>query len=158
MTTPPDPIPADHATVIPGLVIRGAARAIDFYKAVFGAEEIMRLPYPDGSALMHAELKIRDSVLMLGDEAPHWGAYSPAALNGSPVTLLLYVEDADAVFAKAVALGAKVLMPPSDTFWGDRMGKFADPFGHQWMVATRKEEVSPEELARRAAAQFGGQL
>lgn len=157
MSTTCNPIPAGCETLLPSLVIRGAAKAIDFYKAVFDAEEVMRLSYPNGTDLMHAELRIRNSVLMLGDEAPKWGALSPQALNGSPVSLMLYVEDADAVFAKAVALGAKTLMPPGDMFWGDRMGKFADPFGHQWMVATHKEDVSPAEIARRAAAQFGGQ-
>ncbi len=156
MSTPCNPIPAGCETLLPNLVIRGAAQAIEFYQAVFGAQEIMRLPNPNGTGLMHAELRIRNSVLMLGDEAPQWGAYSPQALNGSPVSLMLYVEDADAVFARALALGAKALMPPGDMFWGDRMGKFADPFGHQWMVATHQEDVPPAEVARRAAAQFGG--
>lgn len=149
------PIPSGYEGLMPYLVIRGVAQAIEFYKELFGAEELVRLPYPDGSTVMHAELKVRNSVLMLGDEAPHFGIASPETIGGTPVSMMFYVPEVDAVFAKAVKLGARSLMPPTDMFWGDRICKFADPFGHHWMIATQKEDVPPEEVIRRAGAMFG---
>lgn len=148
-------IPEGYHTVTPYLVVRDAARAIDFYKRAFGATEVMRMPGPGGK-VMHAEIQIGDSRIMLGDENPQMGAKSPQALNGSPVSLFLYVEDVDAVYKQAVAAGAKQTMPPQDMFWGDRYGKLDDPFGHQWGVATHKEDVAPEEMTKRAAAAHSG--
>jgi uncharacterized glyoxalase superfamily protein PhnB len=147
-------IPEGFHTITPHLIIRGAAAAIDFYKKAFGATEVCRHPGQDGKTLMHAELKIGDSHLFLADEFPQMGCKSPLALGGSPVTISLYVEDTDAVFNRAVAAGAQVRMPPMDMFWGDRYGQITDPFGHVWSIATHKEDVSPEELARRAQAAF----
>src|SRR5450755_224693 len=143
------PIQEGHHTIIPHLVVKGAAQAIDFYKRAFGAVEIGRLPMPDGKLLMHAQLKIGDSLLMLVDEFPQWGAKSPASLGGASVTIHLNVENVDAVFSQAVAAGAKPIMPPTDMFWGDRYGKVSDPFGHEWSIATHKEDVSPEEMKKR---------
>ena len=146
------PIPAGYEALLPYLVVRDAARAIEFYRELFAAEVLMRVNYPGGTAVMHAELKIRNSVLMLGDEAPQFGVVAPPSLGGSPVSIMFYVEDVDAVFAQAVKLGVKPVMPPGDMFWGDRICKFADPFGHLWMIATQKEDLSPEEVARRITA------
>ncbi|HJT78638.1 MAG TPA: VOC family protein [Gemmataceae bacterium] len=145
-------VPEGYHTLTPHLVVRGAAAAIDFYKQAFGATEICRHVGPDGQSLMHAQLRIGDSLLFLADEFPQ--CRSPQALGGSPVTLALYVEDCDAVFKRAVAAGATVRMPLADMFWGDRYGCLIDPFGHVWSVATHKEDVPPEELARRAQAAF----
>jgi uncharacterized glyoxalase superfamily protein PhnB len=145
-------IPQGLHTLTPHLVVRGAAAAIDFYKQAFGAIEICRHVGPDGRSLMHAQLRIGDSALLLNDEFPQ--CPSPQGLGGSPVALALYVEDCDAVFNRAVAAGATVRMPLADMFWGDRYGCLIDPFGHVWSVATHKEDVSPEELARRAQAAF----
>jgi uncharacterized glyoxalase superfamily protein PhnB len=152
---PVKPVPEGCHTVTPYLIIRGAAQAIDFYKKAFGAVEIFRMPGP-GGAIMHAELKIGDSTVMLADENPQWGSQSPQALNGSPVYLFLYVEDVDKLFQQAVAAGATVRMPPADMFWGDRFGQVADPFGHVWSMATHKEDVAPEEMEKRAAAMGKG--
>jgi uncharacterized glyoxalase superfamily protein PhnB len=147
-------IPEGFHTITPHLVVRGGAAAIEFYKKAFGATEICRFPGPDGQSLMHGELKIGDSILFLADEFPNMGCQSPLALGGSPVTISLYVEDTDAVFNQAVAAGAQVRMPPADMFWGDRYAQLTDPFGHVWALATHKEDVSPEEMARRAEAAF----
>lgn len=155
-TVPPaPPIPKGYESLLPYLVIRDVAKAIEFYQQLFAAEELMRVPYPGGATIMHAELKIRNTVLMLGDEAPHFGIVSPETLGGSPVSIMLYVEDVDAVFARAVQLGVKTLMSPGDMFWGDRLCKFADPFGHLWMIATQKEDPDPAEVARRVAITVG---
>jgi uncharacterized glyoxalase superfamily protein PhnB len=148
------PVPDGYHTLTPYLVIRDAAKAIEFYKKAFGAKETFRMPGPGGK-IMHAELQIGDSMLMLAEEMPEYGAKSPQALGGSPVNVFLYVEDADKVFNQAVAAGATVTMPLADQFWGDRYGKLADPFGHQWSVATHKEDVAPEEMAKRAAKAMG---
>jgi uncharacterized glyoxalase superfamily protein PhnB len=148
------PIPEGHHTVTAHLIIRGAAQAIEFYKKAFGAQEISRMLGPDGKSIVHAEIKIGDSFVFLVDEMPQMGARSPQALGGTAVTFHLYVEDADAVFNQAVAAGAKVQMPLADMFWGDRFGKLADPFGHEWSVATHKEDLTPEEMQKRAAAAF----
>jgi uncharacterized glyoxalase superfamily protein PhnB len=140
-------IPQGMHSVTPHLVCAGAANAIEFYKQAFGAEEGARLPGPDGR-LMHATVKIGDSQVMLVDEMPEWGALGPKSLKGSPVTIHLYVDDVDAVVARAVQAGAKVTMPVADQFWGDRYGKLEDPFGHHWSVATHVRDVSMEEAQK----------
>lgn len=145
------PIPEGYHTLTPYLVIKGADRAIDFYIKAFGATELFRMPGPDG-AVMHAEITIGDSHIMLAEENPEMGAQAPTTLNGTPVGLFLYVENADGVFKKAVDAGASVKMPLTDMFWGDRWGVVVDPFGHQWQIATHMEDLSPEEIAKRAEA------
>jgi len=157
MTTQVKPIPDGMHTVTPHLVCAGAADAIAFYQKAFGAVELSRLPGPEGK-LMHASIRIGDSVVMLTDEVPRWGSLGPKSLNGSPVVIHLYVEDADAVFNRAVAAGCKVTMPLMDAFWGDRYGKLLDPFGQEWSIGTHKEDLTPAEMAKRGAAamaQFG---
>ncbi|MGF6598751.1 PhnB protein [Paraburkholderia sp. GAS448] len=138
-------IPEGMHALTPHLVCAGAADAIEFYKKAFNAVELVRLPGPQGR-LMHASLRIGDSTLMLVDEMPEHGALGPKALKGSPVTIHLYVENADATVEQAVAAGAKVTMPVADMFWGDRYGQLEDPFGHRWSVATHKRDVTPEEM------------
>jgi PhnB protein len=145
------PVPCGYHTLSPHLRVRGAVEALEFYKNAFGAEEVCRVPGPNGT-IMHAEMTIGDSRLMLCDEFPDWGALSPKSLNGTGVTLNLYVEDADAVFERAVAAGATVKMPLENQFWGDRYGQVVDPFGHEWAIATHVEDVAPEEMETRAAA------
>jgi PhnB protein len=147
------PIPDGYHTVTPYLIVNGAAQALEFYKKAFGATEMMRFPGPGGK-IMHAEIKIGDSPIMLADEAPEMGARSPKTIGGTPVSLLLYVEDVDAWASKAVAAGAKVQRPVQDQFYGDRTGTFEDPFGHVWSIATHKEDVSLEEMQKRAASAF----
>ena len=147
-------IPDGYHTATPYLIIKDAARAIEFYKKAFGATEIMRMAEPSGK-VTHAEIKIGDSPIMLADEFPEMGARSPQTIGGSPVSIFLYVENVDALANQAIAAGAKVLMPVQDQFWGDRYGKLADPFGHLWDIATHKEDVAPEEIHKRAAAAFG---
>jgi PhnB protein len=146
-----NPVPEDMHSVTPHLVCAGAAEAIEFYKRAFGAVEAARVPGPGGK-LMHAMIRIGDSAVMLVDEMPEWGALGPKTLNGSPVTLHLYVEDADAAFERAVKAGAKVTMPLADQFWGDRFGKLVDPFGHHWSVATHVRDVSMEEAQQAMKA------
>src|SRR5439155_974348 len=141
------PIPEDMHSITPHLVCAGAASAIEFYKKAFGATEKGRLPGPDGR-LMHAAVRIGDSTVMLVDEMPEWGALGPKALKGSPVTIHLYVDDVDAVVARAVKAGAKVTMPVADQFWGDRYGQLEDPFGHRWSVGTHVRDVSPQEMQK----------
>lgn len=141
------PIPNGMHTVTPHLVCAGAAEAIEFYKKAFNAEEISRLPGQNGK-LMHASIKVGNSTIMLADEFPDYGSLGPNALKGSPVTIHLYVEDADAFVARAVAAGAKVTMPVAEMFWGDRYGQFQDPFGHRWSVGTHVRDVSPDEIQR----------
>lgn len=140
-------IPQGMRSVTPHLVCAGAAQAIEFYKKAFGAVEEARLPGSDGK-LMHAMLRIGDSQIMLADEFPQWGSLGPKALKGSPVTIHLYVDDADAFANRAAAAGAKITMPVAEMFWGDRYGKLEDPFGHQWSVGTHVRDVSPEEMQR----------
>lgn len=140
-------IPADMHSVTPHLVCAGAADAIAFYTKAFNAIELSRLPGPDGK-VMHAQIRIGDSIVMLVDEMPDCGALSPKALKGTPVTLHLYVEDANAVFARAVGAGASVKFALEDTFWGDRYGVVEDPFGHHWSIATHIRDVSPEEMTQ----------
>lgn len=139
------PIPGGMRTVTPHLVCAGAAEAIEFYKRAFGAVEVARMPDPQGK-LMHAQIRIGDSALMLVDEFPEWGALGPKSLKGSPITIHLCVEDVDAFVARAVAAGAKLTMPVQDMFWGDRYGRLEDPFGHLWSVATHIRDVSMEEM------------
>jgi uncharacterized glyoxalase superfamily protein PhnB len=134
-------------SVTPHLVCAGAAQAIEFYKKAFGATEEGRMPGPDGK-LMHAMIRIGDSAIMLADEMPEWGSLGPKALKGSPVTIHLYVDDADAFAQRAVAAGAKITMPVADQFWGDRYGKLEDPFGHHWSVGTHVRDVSPDEMQK----------
>jgi PhnB protein len=155
MTDKVNHVPDGYHAVTPYLVINGAADAIEFYKSAFGATEVLRMPGPDGR-IGHAELKFGDSHIMLADEHPEMGYHGPKTIGGSPISLMLYVEDVDAIVAKAVEAGAKVVKPIKDQFYGDRSGSVEDPFGYQWLVATHVEDVAPEELERRAAAQHGG--
>lgn len=141
---------ARRQSVTAGLTVKGAARAIDFYKRAFGAEELSRMSVPDGQAIVHAELRIGSSVIFLSDELCEMGSRSPQTLGGTTAGIYLMVGDADAVFARAVEAGATAEMEVEDTFWGDRMGSVVDPFGHRWAVATHKEDVPPEEMRRRA--------
>jgi PhnB protein len=154
MNTNVKPIPDGYHTLTPHLIVKGAGQAIEFYKKAFGAVEICRAPGPDGNTIMHAELKIGDSRLFLADEFPEMNCRGPQSIGGSPVAIHIYVEDVDAVFNQALAAGAQVVMPLEDAFWGDRYGKLTDPFGHQWSLATHKEDLPPEELSKRAQACF----
>ena len=146
------PIPPGMHTVTPHLVVRGAAKAIDFYKKAFDAKEASRLPGPNGT-IMHAEISIGDSHVMLMDESPEWKSVAPPTLKGTPVTIHLYVPDADKTFQTALKAGAKAVMPLSDMFWGDRYGVIEDPFGHSWSIATHKRDVSKEEMQEAMNAQ-----
>ncbi len=143
-------IPDGMHTLTPHIVCEGASDAIAFYRKAFNAEELTRLPAPGGK-VMHAALRIGDSVVMLMDDFPEWGSLGPKALKGSPVTLHLYVQDVDAAIKQAVAAGAQVTMPAADMFWGDRYGQVVDPFGHRWSIATHKEDLTPEEIQRNMA-------
>lgn len=147
-------VPQGFHTVTPHLVVQDIEAAIEFYKNALGAQEQYRMLTPDGQSTTHAELKLGDSFIFLGGECPNMEIQSPVALNGSPVTLHLYVDDVDAWFNRAVSAGAKVTMPVQDMFWGDRYGKIVDPFGHHWSIATQIEKLSPEEINQRAAAAF----
>jgi PhnB protein len=159
MTSPakPNPIPDSYRRVTPCLTIQGAAKALEFYGAVFGATERMRTPGPGGS-IVHAEIVIGDSVVIIADENPYEGTTAPPAggLAGSPAFLFIYVDDVDAVIARAAELGATVQRPAQDQFYGDRDGYIIDPFGHGWTIASHVEDVSPEDLERRMAKLFGG--
>ena len=146
MSTPAsNPIPQGMHSLTPHLVCANAVQAIDFYKQAFGAVEAMKLLAPNGQ-LVHAGLRIGDSMLMLAEECPQWGSLGPKSLNGSPVVIHLMVPDVDATVAQAVAAGATITMPVADMFWGDRYGQLLDPFGHRWSVATHQRDLSPEEL------------
>ncbi len=144
----PAPVARGRQSVTPYLIVRDAARAIDFYAKAFGARELFRLSEPDGK-IGHAELAIGHATIMLADEYPDFGALSPPTVGGSPVKLRLEVADADAVIARAVAAGATVLRPPKDQFYGDRSGMILDPFGHSWFIAAPIGDVSPAEMQRR---------
>jgi PhnB protein len=146
-----NPIPDGYPRVTPYLIVDGGSAAIDFYTSVLGATERMRMPAPEDK-VGHAELEIGDSVIMLADEAPDMDARGPRAVGGTPVSLHVYVEDADSVFERAVQAGAKALRPVEDRFYGDRSGSFEDPFGHQWHVATHVEDIPADEMKERAAA------
>ncbi|MDQ3747161.1 MAG: VOC family protein [Acidobacteriota bacterium] len=149
------PIPEGYGTVTPYLIVDGAARAIEFYKEAFGAEESFRMEGP-GGRVGHAEIKIGDSHVMLADEHPEMGARGPQSFGGSPISLVLYVEDVDATVRRAVKAGAKLTRPVANQFYGDRTGGLEDPFGHAWYVATHVEDVSEEEMKKRAAAAHQG--
>jgi PhnB protein len=150
MPTKGSAIPKGFHSITPHLVVRDANKAIDFYKQVFGAQEQARMPGPDGK-IMHAEIRIGDSVLLLADEFPTMQCVSPLSLNGTAVTVHLYVDNVDQVFERAIKAGAQVTMPVMDVFWGDRYGKFKDPFGHVWSVATHVWDLSPAETQKAAA-------
>jgi len=142
------PIPDGYSSVTPYLIVTGAANALDYYKMAFDAQEIMRMPGPDGK-IMHAELQIGSSRIMLADESPQMGHKSPQTLGGSGTGLMLYVTDVDDTLQRAVSGGGKVVQPVKNQFYGDRSGTLSDPFGHQWTIATHVEDVAPEEMKRR---------
>ena len=146
-------IPKGLHTVTPSLIVAGAAKAIDFYKKALGAEEIMRFPGPDGK-IMHAEIRIGDSVIMLGDEMPDQGAKGPKAYGGTSVSFFVYGENVDAAWKRAVDAGAKPVMPLADQFWGDRTGCIEDPFGHNWWLAQHIQDLTPEEIQKGSEAFF----
>jgi len=149
------PIPDGYPRVTPYLHVDGATAAIDFYTKVLGAKERMRMPAPEGR-IGHAELEVGDSVIMLADEFPEMNVRGPKSVGGTPVTIHVYVEDADAAFERALQEGAESLRPLENQFYGDRSGQFQDPFGHIWNVATHVEDVPPEEMEKRAAAAMSG--
>jgi PhnB protein len=155
MSSEVKPIPDGYHSVTPYLIFDGAARAIEFYKQAFGATELFRMEVPDGR-VGHAEIKIGNSHLMLSDEHPEMGARSPRSIGGSPISLMLYVEDVDAVVGQAVEAGANLTRPIANQFYGDRTGGVEDPFGYAWYIATHVEDVPPEELKKRAAAAHQG--
>jgi len=144
-------IPEGYHSLTPYLVCKGAAEAIAYYQKALGAVETVRMPGPGGQ-IMHAEVKIGNSILMLADENPANGALSPKTIGGTASSVLLYTENVDAVFDRAIKAGATVIAPPTDMFWGDRMGHFTDPFGHKWSIGTHTEDVSEEEMGKRMAA------
>jgi PhnB protein len=146
-------IPKGYHTVTPSLFVVGAAKAIEFYKKALGAEELMRFPGPDG-AIMHAEIKIGDSIVMLADEMPEQGGRGPKSIGGTPVSFFVYRENVDKEWKRAVDAGAKVLVPLADQFWGDRTGCLEDPFGHQWWLAQHLQDLTPEEIQKNAEAFF----
>lgn len=148
-------IPEGYHSVTPYLIVDGAAAAIEFYKKVFGAVEVMRMPAP-GNRIGHAEIRIGDSHVMLADENAEMNARSPKTVGGSPLSLLVYVENVDDTVKRAVAAGARLDRPVEDKFYGDRMGAIEDPFGHQWYVGTHIEDVTPEEMKKRMAAMGQG--
>jgi PhnB protein len=154
MTKRAKPVPEGYHAVTPYLIIKGAADALEFYKKAFDAKELMRMTQPDGT-IGHAEIKIGDSPVMLADEHPEMGYRSPKSHGGTPVSIVLYVEDVDSVTGKATAAGAKVLRPVQDQFYGDRTGTIEDPFGHVWNISTHIEDLSMEEISKRAAALHG---
>jgi len=149
------PIPDGYPRVTPYLHVDGASKAIEFYRTVFGAKERMRLAAP-GGRIGHAELEIGNSMIMVADEHPDMNIRGPKSVGGTPVTVLVYVEDVDRAFERALKAGAKELRPVQNQFYGDRSGQFEDPFGHQWNVATHVEDVPPDEMAKRAAKMMGG--
>lgn len=153
MSTNVRPVPESFHTATPYLIITNAARAIEFYKSVFAATDLTRLATPEGK-VGHAEIQIGDSRLMLADEFPEWDARSPRTLGGSVVHILRYVQDVDAVVSRALGAGATLFKPVADQFYGDRTGSITDPFGQKWTIATHEEDVSPEEMKRRASALF----
>lgn len=142
------PIPEGYHTVTPYLIFSDASKAIDFYKEAFGATELFRMPTPEGK-IGHAEIKIGDSPIMMADEYPDMGYVGPQALGGSPISIMLYVEDVDASFPRAIQAGAEEVKPLQDQFYGDRSGTLKDPFGYTWTISTHVEDVAPEEIERR---------
>ena len=149
-------LPEGYHSVTPYLVVNGAERAIDYYRQAFGAEEVLRLTMPGGK-LAHAEIKIGDSRIMLADEFPEWDARGPLTIGGTSVSLMIYVPDCDAVYARAIAAGATPLMPVQDQFYGDRSGSLKDPFGHKWHISTQREKLSQAEIQRRATRMFSAE-
>jgi PhnB protein len=147
------PVPRGYHTVTPSLVVAGAAKAIDFYKKALGAEEVMRFPGPGGT-IMHAEIRVGDSVVMLADEMPEQGGRGPKSYGGTPVSFFVYKDNVDAAWKRAVDAGGKEIMPLQDMFWGDRSGCFEDPFGHRWWLAQHIQDLTPEEIQRNAAEFF----
>jgi PhnB protein len=156
MATKTQSIPKGYHTVTPSIFVEGAAQAIDFYKKALGAEEKYRFPGPDGK-IMHAEIRIGDSTIMMADEMPDQGGKSPKSLGGSPVSFFIYQDNVDAAWKRAIDAGAKEVMPLEDQFWGDRAGCFQDPFGHQWWLAQHVKDMTPEEL-NKAAESFFSQM
>jgi PhnB protein len=152
--TQPSTIPPGYHSATPFLTVKDIAQSIDLYRRAFGAEERTRMPGPDGQQLMHAELRIGDSVVMLGQETPERNCFAPASLKGTTGGLYLYVADADAAVARATKAGCTVSMPVTDMFWGDRVGEVLDPSGHRWELATHKEDLTPAEIQDRAKAWF----
>lgn len=148
------PIPDGYHSVTPYMIIKGAAAAIDYYKSAFGATELFRMEHE--GKVGHAEIKIGDSPIMLADEHPEMNAFSPKTVGGTPVSLMIYVEDVDSMFKRAIELGGTEMKPLQDQFYGDRSGTLTDPFGHVWTVATHMEDLTPEEIDSRAAAAHGG--
>jgi PhnB protein len=147
-------IPEGFHTITPHLVVKGASQAIEFYKKAFGAQELGRMPGPDGTSIMHAHLKIGDSNLFLNDEFPQMGSVGPENGTRSPVAIHLYLEDVDSVFSTALAAGAEQIMAPEEMFWGDRYGKLRDPFGHEWSLATHTRDLTSEEIRKGAQTAF----
>jgi PhnB protein len=154
MSESPKTIPDGYHSINTYLVVRNADKAIQFYKKSFGAEERFRMHGPDGKTIMHADLKIGDSVFMLTEESKEMKAHSPESIGGSPVSMYIYVKDVDAIFNQAISEGATVLKPVSDQFYGDRSGYLRDPFGHLWSIATHKKDLSPDELRKAGEAFF----
>lgn len=152
-----NPIPEGFHSITPHIICSDAGKAIDFYVKAFGATEVCRMPGPDGKSVMHAEIQIGDSRVMLAQENPEWQCKGPTTLGGTPVTIHMYVKNADAAFKKAVDAGAQPAMPPADMFWGDRYGKVIDPFGHHWSIATHIENPTPEQMQKRMEEMFSGQ-
>lgn len=150
------PVPEGFHSLTPHLIVKGAKKAIDFYRRAFGAETCFCNEIPGAGTVMHAQLRIGDSLLMLNDEFPDWGVLGPDPDGRSPVTIHLYVDDVDAAWQRAVDAGAEVVMPLENQFWGDRYGLLADPFGHRWSLAQRVEDLSPEEVEARSTKFFGG--
>jgi PhnB protein len=148
----PKPIPDGYHTVTPHITVNDAQKALDFYKKAFDAQVIVSMPGPGGKGVMHAEIKIGDSMIMLNDEWPGMGEKSPQSLGGHTGSIFLYVQDVDSMYAKALAAGGTGRVPLTDMFWGDRMGRVVDPFGHEWAIATHKEDVTPEEIKKRSEA------
>lgn len=150
------PVPEGFTSVTPHFTVKGAAKAIEFYKKAFGAQEVCRLPSPDGEMIMHAEVDINGARIMLNDEFTQFpGPRAPETLKGTSFCVHLYAEDCDALFNRAVEAGAEVVMPPMDMFWGDRYGKVKDPFGHEWGIATHIADLTPEEIGKAAAEAMG---
>lgn len=145
--------PKGYHTVTPSLFVAGAAKAIEFYKNALGAEELMRFPGPDGK-IMHAEIKVGDSIIMLADEMPDMGGRGPKSIGGTPVSFFVYGQDVDAAWKRAVDAGAREVVPLADQFWGDRTGCLEDPFGHQWWLASHVQDLTPEEIRKNAEAHF----
>lgn len=150
------PIPNGFTTITPQLIVKGAEKAVAFYKKAFGADLLMMQKMEGTDLVIHAQLAIGNAIVMLNDEFPDWGCFGPAAERNSPVTIHIYVEDVDAAFQRAIDAGAEATMPLADMFWGDRYGTLKDPFGHSWSIATRIEDLTEAEVAERGKQAFAG--